>query len=327
MAESKESLEREDLGAYVCKPTLLEAVLPYYRTSLGAAYNGDSKDLLPQLPDESINLIITSPPFALRRKKEYGNVEAADYLGWFMPFAKEFKRVLKPDGSLVIHIGGGWLEGKPRKALYNFELLLALAKELVFIQDFYWFNPAKLPTPAEWVTVRRWRIKDAVDPIWWFGKTDLPKANNRKVLKPYSESMLQLFEKGYKAKLRPSGHNISTKFNRRHDGAIPPNLLVISNTDSNSPYLSMCRKHGIRLNPARYPPSLPEFFVKFLTDEGEIVLDPFGGSNTTGAVAENLKRKWLCFELDEEYLRGSIYRFDPSKLLEVQSKRTAGPIP
>lgn len=320
MVETEDSIVHKDLSTYVWAPIVLDSGRLYYRTALGAAYHGDSKDLLKLLPDKSVNLIMTSPPFALRRKKEYGNVEAEDYVAWFMRFAKEFKRVLTSDGSLVIHIGGGWLEGKPRKALYNFELLLALSKEFVFIQDFYWYNPAKLPTPAEWVTVRRLRIKDAVDPIWWFSKTDTPKADNRRVLKPYSESMLQLFENGYKAKMRPSGHKISTKFNRRHDGAIPPNLLAISNTDSNSRYLSMCRKLGIRLNPARYPPGLPEFFTKFLTHQGDVVLDPFGGSNTTGSVAENLSRRWLCFEIEEEYLKGSIFRFDPDKILENRSR-------
>ena len=327
MVETSRSIDHEDLGTYLWEPMIPDGTRLYYRTSLGAAYHGNSRDLLKQVPDKSINLIMTSPPFALRRKKEYGNVEAEDYVAWFMPFAKEFKRVLTCDGSLVIHIGGSWLEGKPQKALYNFELLLALAKEFVFIQDFYWYNPAKLPTPAEWVTVRRLRIKDAVDPIWWFGRTDTPKADNRKVLKPYSESMLQLFENGYKAKLRPSGHKISTKFNRRHSGAIPPNLLSISNTDSNSRYLSMCRKLGIRLNPARYPQGLPEFFIKFLTDEGAVVLDPFGGSNTTGYVAENLNRRWLCFEVGEEYLKGSMFRFDPEKIVKSRVPKADMEIP
>ncbi|MBS7633706.1 site-specific DNA-methyltransferase [Candidatus Bathyarchaeota archaeon] len=322
MVEIETAVKQENQSQYFWKPIFLEGISAYYRTHLGAAYHGDSKNLLKQLPEKSVNLIMTSPPFALRRKKEYGNVEAEEYVEWFMPFAEEFKRVLVEDGSLVIHIGGGWLPGKPRKALYNFELLLALSKEFTFIQDFYWYNPAKLPTPAEWVTVRRLRIKDAVDPIWWFSKIDIPKADNRKVLKPYSESMLQLFENGYKPKLRPSGHRISDKFNRRHSGAIPPNLLSISNTDSNSRYLSMCRKLGIKLNPARYPPALPEFFIKFLTDEGDVILDPFGGSNTTGAVAENLNRRWLCFEIEEEYLKGSIFRFDPVQIVETRTSIT-----
>lgn len=287
----------------------LPRVEPYYKTRWGSAYLGDALDLMKHIRKESVNLVMTSPPFALIRKKDYGNVEADEYVAWFKPFADEILRILTPDGSLVIHIGGSWAKGEAKKTLYNFDLLISLSKKLTFIQDFYWFNPSKLPTPAEWVTVRRIRVKDAVDPIWWFSQSDKPKADNRRVLKPYSKSMLKLFQEGYKPKLRPSGHQISDKFNRRHEGAIPPNLLRIANTDSNSRYLRMCRKEGIKPNPARYPQGLPRFFIKFLTDRGDKVLDPFGGSNTTGEVAEKLQRKWMCFDIVEEYLKGSMFRF------------------
>jgi DNA modification methylase len=283
---------------------------PYYSTYSGVAYLGDAGKLLPLIPDSKVNLIMTSPPFALQRRKEYGNVLPEEYIEWFMPFAREFQRVLTDDGSFVIHLGGSWEKGKPVRTLYNFRLLVALAEKFHVAEDFYWFNPAKLPTPAEWVTVRRIRVKDAVDPVWWFSKSPFPKANNRNVLKEYSESMLELLRKGYKARLRPSGHNISTKFQRNLGGAIPPNLLLISNTDSNSYYFRACREAGLKPNPARYPTKLPEFFIRLLTDEGDIVLDPFGGSNVTGEAAERQNRNWICFEISEEYLKGSKFRFE-----------------
>jgi site-specific DNA-methyltransferase (cytosine-N4-specific) len=313
-----ESSSAGDLGEHIWKPLLLPTSKPFYATRWGAAYVGDSENLLQQIPDESINLIVTSPPYALTRKKKYGNVSPSDYVSWFFKFTDQFKRILSRDGSLVINIGGSWVEGEPRKALYNFDLLTALSSKFVFIQDFYWYNPAKLPAPAEWVTVRRMRIKDAVEPIWWFAKINFPKANNKRVLKPYSESMIELFEKGYKPKLRPSGHDISTKFSNRHEGAIPPNLLIISNTESNSRYLRMCRQLGLEPNPARYPGDLPEFFIKFLTEEGDIVLDPFAGSNTTGAMAEQNRRRWLAFEISKEYLHGSLFRFDENQIVESE---------
>lgn len=286
----------------------------YYQTEYGAAYLGDAVDFLRLLPDYCIDLIMTSPPFALQRKKEYGNPSPEEYVDWFMLFANEFGRILKDEGSIVIHIGGSWEKGKPVKTLYNFRLLLALCEKFYLAQDFYWFNPSKLPTPAEWVTVRRIRVKDAVDPVWWFSKSPYPKANNRLVLKEYSDSMLELLEKGYKPKLRPSGHNISNKFQRNLGGAIPPNLLIIPNTDSNSYYLRACRKAGLKPNPARYPVKLPEFFIRLLTSEGDIVLDPFGGSNATGEAAQHLGRYWLCCEINEEYLKGSRFRFNQGQL-------------
>jgi len=287
----------------------LPEIEPFYSTNLGSAYLGDAAELLRLLAPESVDLIITSPPFALTRKKEYGNVEADEYLHWFEPFTHEFWRVLAPTGSLVIHIGGSWVKGEPKKALYNFELLIQISRKFTFVQDFYWYNPAKLPTPAEWVTVKRIRAKDAVDPIWWFAKDAHPKADNWQILKPYSDSMIELFDKGYEPKLRPSGHQISNKFQRNHGGAIPSNLLTFANTDSGSRYLKGCRKAGLRPNPARYPSGIPEFFIKFLTNEGDKVLDPFGGSNVTGEIAERLGRQWMCFEMNEEYLQGSKFRF------------------
>lgn len=301
--------------------------VPWYTTANGGAYLGDALDYLAALnavKPGSVDLIVTSPPFALQRKKEYGNVAAEEYVEWFRPFGEAFHKALKPEGSLVIDIGGSWTRGQPTRTLYHFELLLMLCKECEFhlAEEFYWWNPAKLPSPAEWVTVRRIRAKDAVDPVWWLSPTPYPKADNRKVLQKYSESMQALLRNGYKAKLRPSGHDISTNFQKDNGGAIPPNILSIANTESNSRYQRACRVNGLRVHPARFPAGLPEFFIKFLTDPGDLVVDPFAGSNVTGEVAERLGRRWLGFELVEEYLEGSIYRFDEVDV--VRGKTTMG---
>jgi DNA modification methylase len=178
-------------------------------------------------------------------------------------------------------------------------------------QEFYWWNPSKLPTPAEWVNVRRIRVKDAVNCVFWLSKTPWPKASNRRVLVPYSDSMNTLLENGYSAKLRPSGHDISDKFQVDNGGAIPPNLLAIPNTESNSYYLRYCRDRNIKPHPARFPSKLPEYFIRMLTDEDDFVFDPFGGSCVTGEVAERLQRRWLCCEIVEEYIEGAKGRFDP----------------
>jgi site-specific DNA-methyltransferase (cytosine-N4-specific) len=298
-------------GGVTVDDLLLSGLPPYYQTTYGVAFLGDSLELLKRVPDKSINLIITSPPFALTRKKEYGNKDADEYVEWFLEFAKHFKRILKDDGSFVVDLGGAYLPGYPVRAIYQFELLVRLCKELGFFlaQDFYHYNPSRLPTPAEWVNVRRIRVKDSVNVVWWLSATEYPKANNRNVLKPYSDSMKQLLENGYKAKLRPSGHDISTKFRKDNNGAIPPNLLTLANTESNSAYLRRCSEAGIKAHPARFPLEFPKFFIDFLTDEGDVVFDPFAGSNTTGQAAEMSRRKWLAFEIDETYLQGSVYRF------------------
>lgn len=181
---------------------------------------------------------------------------------------------------------------------------------LYLAQEFFWWNPSKLPSPAEWVTVRRVRVKDAVNMVWWFSPSPWPKASNKRVLAPYSDAMKGLLKNGYKAKLRPSGHDISEKFSTNNGAAIPPNLLAIPNTESNSYYLRYCERNGLKPHPARFPSALPEFFVRMLTDRGDSVVDPFAGSCVTGEVCERLARKWTCVEMREEYLRGALGRFE-----------------
>ncbi len=282
------------------------------RTSLGVAYWAESARLMEeQIEDESVDLIMTSPPFGLVRKKEYGNADASEYLDWFRPFARQFVRVLKLQGSLVIDIGGAWNAGKPTKSLYQYELLLTLCKEFDFhlAQEFFWWNPSRLPTPAEWVNIRRIRVKDAVNNIFWLSRTPFPKASNRRVLTPYSKSMEGLLESGYRAKKRPSGHEISKKFSTDNGAAIPPNLIAVANTESNSHYLRYCSENDLPIHPARFPALIPEYFVRFLTDPDDLVFDPFAGSCVTGEVSERLRRRWICSEIDEKYLLGAKGRF------------------
>jgi DNA modification methylase len=295
----------------------------YFTTPHGEMYLGDSLGLLHRaLRADSVDLVMTSPPFGLVRKKSYGNKDADEYLDWFRPFAEGFKRVLKDSGSLVIDIGGSWNQGTPTRSLYHFELLLMLCQEYGFhlCEEHFWWNPAKLPTPAEWVNVRRVRVKDAVNCIWWLSKTPWPKANNKRVLAPYSDSMHQLLVKGYKAKLRPSGHDISTKFQKNNGGSVPPNLIALANTESNSHYQEYCHQNGLPVHPARYPVGIPAYFTKFLTDSGDLVVDPFAGSCVTGEACEALHRRWICCELDEQFLKGAIARFQREKI-EPMSKR------
>lgn len=286
---------------------------PVYKTELGAAYVGDALDLLKGVRTDSVDVIFTSPPYALHFKKEYGNVDKDKYVEWFLEFAKEFNRVLKPEGSFFLNIGGSYNKGHPTKSLYHFKLLVALVDKVGFFlaQELFWHNPAKLPVPAQWVTVTRQRVKDSVEYIFWLCKTERPKASNLNVLAPYSKDMERLLKKGYRAKERPSGHKITGKFKRDKGGAIPSNLLECGNNSANDAYIKSCEKAGIKPHPARFPWNLPEFAIKLTTDEGDLVLDPFAGSNTTGAVAERLKRRWLAFEIEEIYLEGSKFRFWP----------------
>jgi site-specific DNA-methyltransferase (cytosine-N4-specific) len=283
---------------------------PYYTTELGKAYLGDTLEVIKHMPDNSVNLVLTSPPFALTSQKEYGNKQEQDYIDWFLQFSEEFKRVITDDGSFVVDLGGAYLPGHPTRSIYQYELLCRLVRDQKFFlaQEFFHYNPARLPAPAEWVNVRRIRVKDSVNMVWWLSKTEYPKADNKKVLRPYTEAMKTLLKRGYVAKKRPSGHDITEKFNKDHGGAIPPNVLELGNNESNSTYMLKCKEAGIKPHPARFPRRFAEFFINFLTDENDVVFDPFAGSNTTGYVAEYLRRKWISCELNEEYINNSMLR-------------------
>ncbi|MFF8783674.1 DNA-methyltransferase [Streptomyces sp. NPDC015125] len=287
-----------------------------YTTPHGTQLHGDSLRLLQGLDDESVDLIVTSPPFALQRKKAYGNEGQEAYVDWLVQFGEAAKRVLKPTGSLVVDIGNAYRKGSPTRSLYPYRVLLKFVDDVEYhlAEEFFWYNPAKLPSPLEWVNKRRIRVKDAVDTVWWFSKTEWPQADVNQVLLPYSKNMKRLLKdpkKYYKETLRPSEHSISKHFGNDNGGSIPPNLLQISNTESNSNYLRLCRALDIKSHPARFPSELPRFFIEFLTKPGDVVVDIFSGSNTTGMVAEQLGRKWYSFELSRDYAALSIMRFLP----------------
>jgi site-specific DNA-methyltransferase (cytosine-N4-specific) len=299
---------------------------PIYKTDLGALFCADSLEFMRQLPDDSVDLVVTSPPYALHFKKEYGNANQQDYISWFLPFALEIKRVIKPSGSFVLNIGGSWQPGMPVRSLYHYRVLLALVDEIGYdlAQEFFWYNPAKMPAPAEWVNVRRIRVKDSVEYIFWFVKDPMAKADNRKVLQPYSDDMKRLIKRGVKQTIRPSGHVITGTFASDRGGSIPSNLIQCGNNESNSAYVKNSRIAGNKIHPARFPAELPRFFIEFLTNSGDLVLDPFAGSNTTGHVAECLKRRWLGVEFREDYAQESRLRFEglPEEIILKQGQQT-----
>jgi len=284
--------------------------------------HGDAAALLPQLPEAGVDLFFTSPPYADARA--YSRIHPDRYVEWFLPFANQIRRALTDDGSFVLNIGGSWNKGTPTRSVYHFKLLIALIETVGFhlAQECFWYNPAKMPVPAEWVTVRRIRVRDSVEYVWWLSKTPWPKASNLGVLKGYSPDMLRLAKNGVRQTVRPSGHVITDTFDKINaGGAIPPNvveekvteaesMMKLGNNAANDSYTMRCREAGIKIHPARFPSALPIFFTKMLTQANDLVVDPFTGSNTSGAVAESLDRRWLGFDEVEEYLRASRFRFD-----------------
>ncbi len=288
-----------------------------FKTEKGISYQGVVEDFFRLRKFEKyygkINLIFFSPPFPLNRKKRYGNYTGDEYLEWFSNLAIELKKYLSPKGSIVVEMGNSWESGKPTMSTLSLRSMLAFLEkgEFHLCEQFIWYNPAKLPSPAQWVNIERIRVKDSFTHIWWMSNTDKPLANNRRVLEDYSDSMRKLLKsKKYNSGVRPSEHNIGEEsFLKKHGGAIPSNVIIAANTHSNSPYLDYCRNIGLVPHPARMPEDIPKFFIKMLTNKRGLVLDPFGGSNTTGAVAELLNRRWISIEANQDYIKGSKGRF------------------
>lgn len=341
------------------RPAVTDDFVPVYSTQLGAMYQGPSEQVLPAEPVKKfagkIQLVMTSPPFPLNTKKAYGNLTQDEYVEWFAEFAPLLREMVTDDGSIVIEIGNAWMPGRPVMSIHVLKAFLRFLEkgDLHLCQEFIWYNPARLPSPIEWVNKERSRVKDAFTRLWWMSPSERPKADNRKVLREYSPSMKRLIQSGkYNAGPRPSAHNIGIEsFKTDNQGAIPPNvgdvdgvpsidglisqdqfeqtlrllsdfegatnLIKAANTVSSDSYRKFCLDQRTDVHPARMPKSLVDFFVKFLTDEGDIVLDPFAGSNTTGAVAEALNRKWIAIEADWKYAAHSIGRFSPNSLVST----------
>ena len=309
-----------------------------YQTKYGKYYINRCEEQIKKLSlNGKVQLILTSPPFPLNKKKQYGNYVGEEYLNWFAALSPLFAELLTEDGSIVMELGNAWEKGRPVQSLLHLKSLISFIEhpsaDLRLCQEFICYNPARLPSPAQWVTINRIRTVDSFTRLWWMSKSDFPKADNRKVLRPYSKSMVSLLNRGsYNSGQRPSEHVISEKsFLTDHKGSImhnvieleqmdqkrelrlPQNAFSLSNTKSNEYFLKTCKENGVKPHPARMQLELAQFFIEFLTDEDDLVLDPFGGSNTTGYCAEKLKRKWICIEVDEGYGEQSMIRFtDPT---------------
>ena len=288
-----------------------------YKTEFGIAYEAEIESFIESRQAQDltgqVKLLVTSPPFPLIKPKKYGNRQGEDYLDWLSRIFESVSSWLRPDGSLVVEIGNSWDAGQPTMSTLPLRSLMSIADScgLYVCQQFICNNPARLPGPAQWVTVKRYRVKDTYTHVWWFSKDPWIDADNSRVLQPYSPRMKKLLrDQRYNHGVRPSEHTINEEsFLRDNGGAIPSNMLSFANTSDASEYREWCKKRGLRGHPARMPRALPQFFIDYLTDEGDLVVDCFGGSNTLGSVAEQSGRNWVTIEREADYLVGSMGRF------------------
>jgi DNA modification methylase len=241
--------------------------------------------MLAVMDAESVDLVITSPPYAERRKKAYGGVPAEEYVGWFMPISAELLRVLKPTGSFVLNIKEGTQDGE--RQTYVYELALALRRQgWLFIDEMIWHKTNPFPTGS------KKRLKDGFERCYQFSKTKgfkfFPDAVRTKSTSKWAGDSVRRKNKGAHRTTNGSGMNMS----RRVVGELvrPSNVVTMPSSSLNIGH------------PAVYPLGLPEFFVRLMTEAGDTVLDPFMGSGTTALAARGLGRRYVGLELSEEYL-------------------------
>lgn len=294
-----------------------KASMVAFSTKLGAAIWSLSQDVFDTI-DTPITLCLTSPPYPLRTPRAYGNPKLSDYIEFIVENIRPIAKNLVAGGSICLNLSNDIFEsGTPARSLYREKLVIALAEELELwkVDELIWANPCKPPGPIQWASKSRQQLNTGYECIYWF--TNSPEnllSDNRRVLQPHSDRHLSYIRSGgAKASGSHSDGAYSTKrgaYSAETAGKIPRNVLLYPhNCPSQSQYKSAARMMGLEVHGAPYPLQLAEFLIRLMTREGDLVVDPFAGSLTTGVGAENLGRRWLVTECMWEYVMGGTTRF------------------
>lgn len=277
-------------------------------------YHGDCAEVMKTFPNNSIDLIVTSPPYADQRSygKEVTITTPNEYIDWFKPIAIQIKRVLKNTGSFILNINDKVVDGE--QSLYVFKLVICLCEEIGFrlVRDYIWFNPATAPNIYS--TGKFGRTKKSHEYCFWFSVGEEWTFNLDSIRKPYGPDMQKYLEgkgKGNRrTNTRPSTHNFNCeKVWNDNGGSDPGSVIEIANTSSNDIFFKQCKELGIT-HPARFPIKLAEFFIKAGSNENDVVLDPFSGSGTTCVAADGLGRHWIGIDANEDFCQLSQNRIE-----------------
>ena len=265
---------------------------------------GDCLDVLRQLPDNTADLIVTSPPYADSRKNTYGGIHPDKYVEWFLPIADELRRVLKDEGSFVLNIKEKAVDGE--RHTYVLELILALRQQgWLWTEEYIWHK--KNCAPGKWPN----RFRDAWERCLQF--------NKQKKFKMYQEAVMVPTGDWAKARLKNLSDNDKTRFDSQVGSGFGKNISNWVGRDKAYPtnVLHLATECGNKSHSAAFPQELPAWFIKLFTTEGDLVLDPFLGSGTTCLAAYELDRHFLGIEKKEEY-----YQLALSNIVELKSVPT-----
>jgi len=314
-----------DAGTNTLKNSVPGVILIVFETPSGQAIWTEAMTAAGALQDNSVNLLFTSPPYPVLCGRRYGTFTEAEVIELLVGCAKDWRRGLTEDGSLILNLKDVWLPksktGGAVRSLYQEKLLLALCEDAgyYFADRLYWRNPSHTPESC-WVTVKKVRCNQDVEQLFWLSRSPNPFADARNVMVDAKPSTIQTYQRRAArgvgaAKTGPSGqknHFEEQMEKVRNSGAlrvIPRNLLEIANSDTHTVLREALSAAGLPRHDAMMPEKLPEFFIRFLTRLADVVYDPFFGSGTTGLAAERLGRRWLGSDRSLAHLMGAGLRF------------------
>ena len=262
-----------------------------YQNIESKIHHGDCLDVMGSLPDSSIDLVVTSPPYADARAHTYGGVKPADYVDWFAPRAEQIYRILKPTGSFVLNIKEKAVEGE--RSMYVLDLIAHLKREIGFrwVEEYVWHKTTCMP--GKW----KYRFRDAWERLLHFSKSKDIKMNQQDVMQPVRDWTQQRLTNMSNKDLSRRESSTNPKAGRRISAWVGRDKVYPSNVLHMPP---VCHNTG---HSAAFPDWLPDFFIKLFTDRGDVVLDPFSGSGTTFRVAQSLGRVGVGIEIVEEYVK------------------------
>lgn len=296
-------------------------VLVAFHTRLGLALWGDARDVYSGLA-EPISLVLTSPPYPLAKPRDYGNPPLHEYVDFLTRAMEPMVKALAPGGSICLNLCQDiYVPNSPARSLYLERLIIALHDKLgLSLMDRHvWKNPCRPPAPVQWSSIHRVQLLHAWDPIYWFTNCpDKVRSNNQRVLEPHRDAHLKFLaveDRAARTYCDGAYRTRETSYKNITAGRIPRNVRELShNCASQRRYKAQARSLGLPVHGAPFPKALAEFYIRFLTTEGELCVDPMAGSLTVAEAAENLGRRWIVSDVVAEYLRGGATRFNQEEI-------------
>lgn len=271
-------------------------------------FHGDCKEELKKLPDNSVDLIVTSPPYADQRNGTYGGIPPHKYVDWFLPISEQFLRVLKPTGTFILNIKEKVVEGE--RSTYVIELILEMRKQgWLWTEEFIWHK--KNCYPGKWPN----RFRDAWERLLQFNK-------NRK-FHMYQSAVMVPMGDWKKSRLKNLSDTDRIRDNSKVGSGFGKNISNWLDRDMAYPanVLHLATECGNKSHSAAFPEELPEWFIKLFTKENDTVLDPFMGSGTTILVAHRMARNAIGIEVVSEYVKMVENQIEPAELYLCEPKK------